>query len=380
MAEGDHGPIALKRYRDAAGQEVTCSFIADADRPSPPGSPFLVRELTSTNGQLPGAFSGLSKVIQRRLVSPVNADRWQQSDLLDMEIRIGLQLIRVFGDGQAYPAELSRLIGYDIDADQPFVLLAPDRGESADRAVRRLKLEQELRFEAGLLRAIRLLEVAGVVHGRISPATVRWDDVEETVQITDFSHASMAGGPRRRTGEPPWSAPEQVSGTGIADPRDDVWSAGQVIYYVITGRHARTAGEPPEPSPRAAALQGLLGNAFALSAEARPYSRELLAKLKVPDPWPAGAPTVDPRFVEGQRTFDAKRAHKFGESAKRTAANQARPQGPSGASGTPAAKTAGAPGAAKRKPPAKRGLRGWFRGPSLIIGTFIGHLFALRIS
>lgn len=381
-------------YRDVAGREVACRFDVVADYPPVPGSPFHERELTSLSGPLAGTSPGQTRAVQRCLVNPGEANEWTESDLLDNEIRIGIQLVRVFGEGHCYPAELSRLIGYDIDADQPFVLLEPYRGEPADRVVRRLRLDQEHSFEAGLMRAIALLEIAGVVHGRISPANTWWDSQEEVICLTDFGQASLSGEPRRGTGEAPWSSPEQMAGSGVADPRDDVWSAGQVIYYVVTGRHARGAGQPPDPSPRGAALQALLGGTFAATAAARPHGAELLAKLKVGGHWPPETATVDPLFAEGQRRFDAKRADKnrddpdqgHGQGTGQPSAHGAPPQGsapqgspPNGGSpnGTPPRGTPPQGTSPRRTPPQgkprRKGIFGWFAGatPGVIILTGI---------
>lgn len=355
-------------YRNVTGQKINWSFQADADESSPLGPPFRDRVLTSTGGPLPGVSPGLTQVLQRRLVVPAETARWQHSDRLDNEIRIGLHLVRVFGTNASYPPELSRLVGYDVDAEQPFVLLAPYAGVPAGDVVHRLKLDQEQIFEVGLLKAIRLLDAAGVVHGGISPTAVRWDDGDEIVQVTGFSQSSLANEPRRLAGDPPWTAPDRVAGDGVADPRDDVWSAAQVIYYVMTGRTVRAAAGPPDPSPRGQALRAVLGKAFAPAASARPRSLDLLDKLKVPDPWPYETTTEDSRFLEGKRLFAEKLADKSGGARARQAASA---QLPSSTPPTTGNNGQAPPPASPRTPPRpsrpapqhrprRRGFFGWF--------------------
>ena len=295
-------------YRSVTGKLVKCSFTEAPDELPEPGSPFRVRTLRRANNGAGLASPVPQQVIQRRLIGPAPSREWAASDVLDNEIRVGLQLIRAFGDDDSYPLELSRLVGYDIDADEPFVLLLPYRGEAAENVAGRLSLELERKFQAGLFRAIKLLQVADVVHGRISPDTVRWDGA--TVQLVDFSRATRAGEPRRRTGQRPWSAAEQVSGTGTADPGDDVWSAGQLVYHVTTSRPVDPNGGPPDLTVRGAALQSLLADVFAADAAARPRADELLRRLKVSDPWPGEAGAVSARFAEGMRKFDERRAAK----------------------------------------------------------------------
>jgi serine/threonine protein kinase len=216
-----------------------------------------------------------------------------------------LHLLSFFGNGSGYPAELSRLVGYYAeDAAQPFILFAPYRGNPVADMARKLNLDPERYFQASLIRAIRLLEIAGVVHGRIRPETVRWDADGESVQLTDFGEAAMTGDPRREGGDAPWAAAEQVSGTGLADARDDVWSAAQVIYYIATGRHARRPGLPTDPSPRGAALQSQFGPALMPDIASRVRAKDLLGKLGGTDPRPARDTVNDPRFEEGQLKFD----------------------------------------------------------------------------
>lgn len=296
-------------YRDVAGRVVNCGFKLEHDEPAEPGSPFCVRVLRRASGTLAVASQVPELVLQRRLTHPPGGRDWSRSDMLDNEIRIGLHLIRAFGE-EHYPAELPRVIGFDIDADEPFMLLLPYPGEQAAAAAGRLKLDEERSFEASLFRALRLLEVAGVVHGRIGPATVRWDKATSVVQITDFSRATLAGEPRRRAGQRPWSVAEQVAGTGLAETADDVWSAGQLVFHVATGRPVDPGGAAPNLSVRGAALETLLAGVFG-PAPARPGGAELLGRLKQPDPWPWPVSAVDPGFAEGQRMFDEHLAMKF---------------------------------------------------------------------
>jgi hypothetical protein len=267
-------------------------------------------------------------VFQRRVVGPLPGDRWGPYDLLDNEIRIGLHLARTFEDG-SYPDELSRMIGYDVDADEPFILLVPYRGDPVERVAGRLKLDQERTFEAGFFRALRMLEAAHVVHGRISPATVRWDGAADAVQLVDFSRATLVGEPRPRAGQRPWSAAEQVAGVGKAAPGDDIWSAGLLTYHVTTGRSVRPTGEAPDLSVRGAALQTLLDGVFAANPAARPSVAQLLDRLRVPDPWPAGGDSGDSRFAEGGREFDQQLLRKFpqAQTSPPRSVPSARPRG-----------------------------------------------------
>lgn len=356
-----------KTYLDVTGKEFPCSFTAEPEEPMPPGSPFVERRLTSLIGPLPGTSPPVSEVRERRLVTPVEANDWHELDLIDNEILIGRHLIDVYGNGPGYPAELSRLVGYyGDDAAQPFILFAPYPAQPADRLARGLMLEQEKDFQTSLMRAVRLLELAGVVHGRISPTTIRWDEVEATAQLTDFSEAVMAGDPRREGGAAPWTAAEQRSGTGPADARDDVWSVAQVIYYVVTGRHYRGPSTQPDPSPRAGALRAVFGRALEANLASRPSAKELLERLGGSDPGPLPRTARDRSFAEGLRKYDERLADKSPPGRRARPSSQRQQPPPSTGpqpSPPPPPKTQPQP---RTAPQQKKGFRGstpWWRNP-----------------
>lgn len=343
------------RYLDANRKPVNCKFTADEDKKPAPGS--MIRERVLH--QVPGQASSLDcpSLIQRRVVGSMPVRNWEPYDLIDNEIRIGLHLIRMFGES-GYPRELSRLIGYDIDADEPFILLLPYRGEPVEQVAGRLALPQQRKFESGVFRTIRLLEGARVVHGRLSPTTVHWDAEAETIQLVDFSCAALIGEPRRSGGQSPWSAIEQVAGTGIAAAGDDMWSAGMLTYHVTTGREV--TDEAPDLSVHGAALQSVLRDVFSASAASRPDGVKLLSRLRLPDPWPAGQAPVDPRFAEGSQKYQERLEAKRPAAAKSTAEN------------TPPDKPF------KRKPRGK-GWRIWPLGLALIVAALAGVVFMVGI-
>jgi hypothetical protein len=332
-------------YRDIEGRDVPCDFTVESEELAPPGWPVSERLLQSTSGPLPGTSPPVTGVLQRRLVTPVDANQWREADLLDNEILIGLRLAHFYGDGAGYPVELSRLVGYYTDdATQPFLLLVPYHGKAAEQLVQSLMLEDEKKFQVSLVRAIRLLEIAGVVHGRISPRTVRWDSAEEAVLLTDFSEASMTGAARRGGGEVPFASAEQQSGTGSADPRDDVWSVAQVIYNITVRRLPRGPASPRQLHPRLENLQQVLRQALTPTVTAREHAKELLEKLGGSDPYPLPQAAGDRDFREGQRKFDELLADKSPQ----------RQQTPPG--GAP-----GAPPSRSRSHPASKPRKRWWR-------------------
>ncbi len=224
--------------------------------------------------------------------------------LLDREIRAGARLLRRFpADG--YPAELSRMIGYDIDGEEPFVLLARHPGGPvADRAGQ-LLTDQQHRFEVGLFRALRLLEAAKLVHGGLSPDTVWWDDGR--VHVGGFEHTVLAGEPRVRNGKSRWCSPAQQAGDGAATPADDVWSAGAVVLEAVTGE---PPGSHPVPDRYGAAVGELLAGVFERTAD-RPGAAELLDRLRAADTVPERADNAVREFAASRARFDEVLAEKL---------------------------------------------------------------------
>lgn len=273
------------------------------------------------------------------------ADRQTGYERLDNEILAGLRLAQVAGS--AYPAEVSRLIGYEPTSAAPFVLLADYQGEALSaEAARQLLPDERRRFQVSLLTALCWLAAAGIVHRTIGPATVRWDG--QRVQLTDFSRATVAGVPRQPVGDPPWAAPEQRPGqsTGSVSTEDDLWAAGQLIYFVCTGAE-RSGRDHSTADPD---LDGLLSGVFG-PAGTRPSLRDLLVdRLGQDIPAPPG-PAADPRLSEGRRRFAELRARKHPETA-----GQDVPAGrpPDGAAPAPAADPDAGPGGIE---PGQTGVR-----------------------
>src|SRR4051794_4461600 len=71
--------------------------------------------------------------------------------LLDNEIRAGARLGQFYTD--EYPPELAKLVAYNVDVEEPFVLLRAYTGEPAAAGVKGFDDDQRRQFDLSLLRA-----------------------------------------------------------------------------------------------------------------------------------------------------------------------------------------------------------------------------------
>ncbi|WP_424643830.1 protein kinase domain-containing protein [Embleya sp. AB8] len=281
-------------YTDPEGRSVERRVEYGPDRPAAPGEPFRIRDVRDVEDG--------SVFVQKRLGVLDPRRRVGAEAGLETEIRVLLRLVRSFG-AAGYPRELARIAGHDFDGVEPFLLLEAVPGPPAEEVVGRLLTEEQDAFRRALFRAVRYLETAGVVHGDLTPTSVRWHREQRRLCVTDFGHAALAGEPRSSLGVAQWAAPGPLRGPGPADSRDDVWSAGQVAYHVTTARPVRQ-GLAPVGVETQGVLLDLLQGVFAADPQGRPGPAELLRRLAEPDPYVPGHAQYDP-LAEGRRGYAA---------------------------------------------------------------------------
>jgi hypothetical protein len=269
-----------------------------------------LREITLVDR---GTFNSRGSGLEHRLVSANNVPLVQKFvsraagerntrlyELLDNEIRAGTRLGQVFS--YHYPPELARLAAYNMDAEEPFVLLYAYTGEPAVGPVSRFDNSQRREFEIGLLRALQLTAAAEVVHGAVTMDAVYWDNGQ--LQLVNFESAERAGEPRRRGGLSPVRSPEQLEGSGNVDVRDDMWAAGLLIRSLYVGASMDGAWQDRSHDPERLRVLDLI---FGKPVEQRPGPRELLGMLpKLPGADIHLPRQDDPeaRLAEGRLLFD----------------------------------------------------------------------------
>ena len=136
-------------------------------------------------------------------------------------------------------------------ADLPYIVLNFVDGETLRHRMTRqgrLSTDEALPIMSQVLRALQAVHAAGIVHRDVKPANVIIDE-DGKVTLLDLG---IAKSPQDWTlthtgfgiGTWAYSSPEQMQGTGELDARSDVYSAGCLMYHLLTGQEPFQADDP----------------------------------------------------------------------------------------------------------------------------------------
>jgi eukaryotic-like serine/threonine-protein kinase len=150
----------------------------------------------------------------------------------------------------------------DVDA-YPYIVMEYVEGENLSTVLARGPLGVERTLDLGLqiADALAAAHARGVIHRDLKPGNVSLT-ADGIAKVLDFgiakgpdpgsSHASAATGTLNAItaagqvmGTPGYSSPEQMVGAA-ADPRDDIYSLGVVLYEALTGRPPFQGGDALE--------------------------------------------------------------------------------------------------------------------------------------
>jgi tetratricopeptide (TPR) repeat protein len=131
-------------------------------------------------------------------------------------------------------------LGYHEDGS-PYIAMELLKGQDLSKAVRAtppLSLERKVAIIVQVLTGLGHAHQAGIVHRDIKPANV-FINVDGTVKIMDFGVARLTTASMTGTGNiigtADYMSPEQVKGARV-DGRSDLFSAGCLLYELLTGR------------------------------------------------------------------------------------------------------------------------------------------------
>jgi len=184
---------------------------------------------------------------------------------------------------------------------------------------------EAIRIMGELLDALEFAHEAGVIHRDIKPANVMLD-AQRRLKLADFGVARIQEGAEHSqtgtmVGTPAFMSPEQISG-GRIDRRTDLFSAGTILYQLLTGEQPFKGGgpwtvakkimedDPPPPSSvvrsLSPALDAIVDKALAKNprerfASARDFAASLRASMSSVAP---AEPTIPqaPKASPGART------------------------------------------------------------------------------
>ncbi|MBB5873099.1 serine/threonine protein kinase [Allocatelliglobosispora scoriae] len=248
------------------------------------------RSLTTESGQ---------RIFQRRITgSTESRDRAALELRLESEICAGLRLQRRYEPAD-YPRMLPKIIGYAVDRGEPFVLWHPSAGRPLRDVAGRLLVADLEQVIVDLFSGLACLADCGIVHRGITPDTIRWTG--DRAVFDGFAMAALEKEPRSPIGSLPWASPEQRSGSGHVERRDDIWSAAVVLSYLISGQQA-TAANPPQPAQLGPKYGQLLADTLAPRGSMRPDALTVLSRLSIEPPRNAVRP-VDGAMAAGAQRF-----------------------------------------------------------------------------
>ena len=175
---------------------------------------------------------------------------------------------------------------------QPYLVMPYIEGETLANVIRRFSvvpLVQRLRYIEQLLDGLEYAH-ARILHRDIKPANVMID-AQHRLKILDFGLARLIDATQPTVfpdaGTPAYMSPEQCQGLPL-DPRTDIFSAGAVLYELLTGArpfsrpddgncavvmhrilHEDAPRLPGSGAPADAALQQIVDKALAKDRDAR---------------------------------------------------------------------------------------------------------------
>ncbi len=126
------------------------------------------------------------------------------------------------------------------DGDLPFIVMEYLEGEELTGFISkgRLALDVKLRLMIDMCQGLAYAHEKGLIHRDIKPANI-FVTMQQQVKILDFGLARGLESELTQTGNvvgtPSYMAPEQVRGEPI-DQRADIFSAGVVLYELLSGR------------------------------------------------------------------------------------------------------------------------------------------------
>ncbi len=161
------------------------------------------------------------------------------------------------------------VLDHGVADDRPYVVEELVRGTSLAAILRdrRMTLPEAVKVFKGMTRALVVAHRRDLVHRQLSPSKVLLSDDLATVKVTGFGLSRLDSAvlpqgtistSQLSVGSLHYMAPEQARDLGSVDRRSDIYSAGVMLYQMLTGRlpvgrfslpSQLTGDVPPEIDP-----------------------------------------------------------------------------------------------------------------------------------
>jgi serine/threonine protein kinase len=185
-----------------------------------------------------GYDSQLDRLVALKLVSPARDLECESRRQLLIEARAAAAL--------DHPSIATVYEVGETEDGRVFLAMAFYQGETLQERIARgpLPVAEAVRIAQQIASGLAAAHSRGITHCDLKPANVLLTR-SGAVKLLDFGIAKMAGVEQARSGELlgtlAYMSPEQLSG-GIIDARADVWALGLVLYELLTGERATSAG------------------------------------------------------------------------------------------------------------------------------------------
>ncbi len=204
---------------------------------------------------------------------------------------------------------LVKIIDSSLERGRPWIAMELAPGKNLADAMRseRSRVRQQVpRIFCGLLKALKTLHDAGLVHHDVTPSNLLLDE-KGNVVLVDLGMIGKPGG--GGVGTLAYLPPEVLKG-GAYWPSADMYQAGALLYEVLSGYvphedlgggylDRRKAGDPPAllsevTSGASRSIVDLLAELLAPDPSVRPSADEALGRSeKIGAPWFHGPPTPE---------------------------------------------------------------------------------------
>jgi eukaryotic-like serine/threonine-protein kinase len=183
-------------------------------------------------------YEAFDTVIERRVaLKMLRTDVYAPEQLPDVRARFKRE---AHSAGRLSHPNIVTIFDYGEHEGVPYIAMDLMTGEELSRSLEsgaRMALSQVVRVMDQLLAALAYAHDAGVVHRDIKPSNV-FVLRDATIKVVDFGLARIEASNLTETGTllgtPAYMSPEQFLGLP-ADARSDIFSAGVMLYQMLTG-------------------------------------------------------------------------------------------------------------------------------------------------